>query len=112
MAKLFDVVEGWTQELGPFVLRADGTPITLTGLTVTLLLRGHGDADETAIPGGQIRVAADQSADPGEVYYTPADGDLVNASSPYTIRWRITDSNGDHAYVPNGPADTLLVYRP
>jgi len=111
MAKILDVVEGWTQELGPFMLRADGSPITLTGLTVTLILRGHGDTEETEIPSGQIRVA-DQGTDPGEAYFTPVAGDLVNASSPYTIRWRLTDGNGDHAYVPNGPADTITVYRP
>jgi len=105
---LLDLTEGWTQEVGPFTLKSNLTPIDLTGLTVALVLktnRGQEVSVATRVPtqtGGAI----------GQAYFTPDTEALVAANSPYTVHWQLTDTGGKVAFVPNGQADRINVYAP
>lgn len=110
MAKLFEVVEGWTQELGPITLKMDGVALDLTGLTVVLALRGNDDQVITIA--GSTRVASNQVTEKGHVYYTPAAADLTRAKSPINIRWKVTDGAGTIVFFPNAAADQIVVYEP
>jgi hypothetical protein len=108
MANLFDVVEGWTQELGPFTLKVDGVVQDLTGMTVRLHLR---DKSGTVLAfTGTTRV--DNAPSTGKAYYTPAATDLTNARSPIDVRWEVVDGAGKVVFFPNGKADQITVYKP
>ena len=108
MAKLLDIVEGWTGELGPFTLKADGTAVDLTGLTVALILRDRsGTAVTTA---GDTRVHGTPTS--GQVYYRPDAADMTAALSPYSAHWQVTDGSGYVVYFPNAAADTIVVFTP
>jgi hypothetical protein len=105
MAKLLDIVEGWTAELGPFTLKNDGGALNLTGLTVVPLIR---DADQRLITfAGTSEKDADQTT--GRMYLTPTAADFKAARAPYTLRWKVTDSDGKVVHYPNGEADTIEV---
>ena len=108
MAKLLDVVEGWTDELGPFTLKADGVAVDLTGMDEELILRDKDGALVTVA--GTTRI--DGTPTTGKVYFKPAAGDLLNSKSPYKLHWKITDGAGDVVFFPNGAPDSLVVYRP
>lgn len=114
MASLFDIVEGWTQELGPFVLRVDGTPLPLTGFDVSLVLRPMvgGKPGTPVTLGGTTRVDSDQVTNPGAVYYKPAATDMKAKFSPYTIHWKVVDGSGNVVFFPNTSADTINVNTP
>jgi hypothetical protein len=106
MSTLVEIAEGWTDELGPFTLEADGSPVDLTGLTVSLVLRGRDGTLVTTTDDTRI----DDDPTSGKVYYTPDATDLSAAQSPYTLRWQVTDGDGI-VFFPNGRADALVVYR-
>lgn len=108
MAKLLDVVEGWTDELGPFTLKADGAAVNLTGLTIEPILKDK-NGDQVTIEASQYRI--DGTPTTGKVYFTPATGDLLNSLQPYKLRWKVTDGS-DVVYFPNAAADTINVHRP
>lgn len=108
MAKLLEIVEGWTGELGPFTLKADGVAVDLTGMTVGLVLKKR--AGETVSTLGNTRV--DDAPNTGRVYYAPDADDMVNALSPYTVHWQVTDGVGKVVFFPNGAADTIVVFKP
>ncbi len=107
MSTILEVVEGWTQELGPFTLRIDGDPFPggLDGFTVALVLKGKTGTVVTA----DTRADDDQSANPGQVFYTPATDDLVAAESPYSMHWKVTDGNGKVVFFPHTKGDRLIV---
>jgi hypothetical protein len=109
MQPLLRIVEGWTAELGPFTLMADGVPINLTGLTVELELRPAGSTAyvDTA---GNVRVDDDTTT--GRVYYKPDAADFVAANSPYAMHWKVTDGDGNVVFFPNVGADLVNVYVP
>lgn len=109
--RLVDIVEGWTAELGPFTLLSAGAAVDLTGLDVTLILTDV-TGTPVSIDDSQVRIATDQSADRGKVYFTPAEGQLVHALSPYAMRWEVIDGAGKVAYWPNTEADQLVVNKP
>ena len=116
--RLIDVVEGWTAELDPFRLWVDDQPLDLTGMTVDLILKDSTGAP-VAIDDAQIRKDSDQTWNPatqaggrGQVYFGPTAGQLLNAKSPYTMHWKVTDGAGKVAYWPNSGADLLTVYKP
>jgi hypothetical protein len=109
MAKLLDLVEGWTDELGPFTLLADGVAVDLTGLDIVPVLT---DAFRAAVPIPSDRVRVADDATTGQVYLTPADGELLNARSPYRLRWQVTDGDGRRVYFPNADADEIRVFKP
>lgn len=108
MAKLLEIVEGWTGELGPFTLKADGVAVDLTGMTVALVLK---DKDGAAVDTtGDTRVSGTPTS--GKVYYAPGAADMTNAASPYTVHWSVTDAFGKVVFFPNGAADTIVVFKP
>jgi len=111
MSLLYTLTEGWTAPL-EFTLRygEDATPLNLTGMTVTLYLRDRfGELVDTA---GDVEPAADQSASPGVVTWTPDAADLTAAGSRYTVRFKAVDGGGSVAYFEAGEADELHVYTP
>lgn len=107
MALLFTITQGWTKELGPFLLENNDAAVDLTGMTVRLMLRGNGAPQ--FIPGsGQVRKDADQAgAGRGRVYYKPTATDFRSDRNPYTIHWEVTDQAGDIVFFPNGTPDTI-----
>lgn len=105
---LCEVVEGWTDAL-PFTLEADGTPIDLTGLTVTLYLK---DNRGTFIHSGTSAVTVLGAAGTsGAVSYTPqSTGELLSKRTPYKIRFKISTANSSQiVYFPNIDEDILKV---
>lgn len=115
MSVLLSVVSGWTGRLGAFTLKADGTPLVLTGLTVTIVI--HKPDGTLVTPGGTLTVDPDQTANPGKVYYSPGTADFVWADppgterQPYRIHFKVVDSDSKVVYFPNGAADEISVYR-
>lgn len=107
MAKLLDVVEGWTQELGPFTLLVNGVAVDLTGMTVLLLL--FDNVGNPIAYTGTTRVDATPTT--GRVYYTPAASDLSAARGPIDVRWKVTDGAGTVVFFPNAAADQIFVYK-
>jgi len=100
---MVEIVEGWTSPM-PFTLKGNGTPIDLSGMTVTLSLKDRrGASVDTA---GKVTVT---SAIDGEVTFSPAVGDLRAGSSPYAARFQVTDSNSKVLFVPNAEADAWKV---
>lgn len=108
MAVLAHITEGWTDRLGPFVLRVDGTPFDMTGMnSISLVLRNKN--------GGTVDTSGDvtQDVDPttGKVYYKPDSTDFKATLSPYTVHWKVEDGAGDIVFFPNGEADTIVVHK-
>ena len=108
MAKLLDIVEGWTGELGPFTLKADGTAVDLTGMTVELILKDRSGTVVTT--SGDTRVHGTPTT--GQVYYQPDAADMTSAASPYSVHWKVTDGSGYVVFFPNSAADTIVVFKP
>ncbi len=108
MSKLVEIVEGWTEELEAFTLKASGTAVNLTGMTVELILTTKEKVAVTLT--GTVRVDDDPTT--GRVYYKPTAADLQNDLSPYGIRWKVTDGAGDAVFFPNNKADELIVFKP
>ena len=105
MAKLTEVVEGWTTRL-TFQLEDDGTAIDGTGLTVSALdIVGN---DNVAVTTTSDYGWATQAS--GTVYYDPDSADFVASKSPYRIRYQLTDGSGKVVWYPNGAADTIIVH--
>ncbi len=107
MAKLLDVVEGWTEELEAFTLKANGVAVSLAGMDVDMILKTRSGEEVTVA--GTTRVDDDPTT--GKVYFKPGVGDLLNAQSPYSIRWKVTDGAGDAVFFPNAAADTIVVFK-
>ena len=110
---ILDLVEGQTLPLDfglkGLVFGATGyTYVDLTGSTVSTVLR---DAAGTIVKDTTAGVSVTSSTG-GLVRYEPtsSSGDLfVAAQSPYTIRFRLTDSQSNVDYFPRDEADLILV---
>lgn len=105
MAKLTDVVEGWTKRL-TFQLYEDGAAMNGTGITVSAL-------DIVGNDGVAITTTGDfdwVTASAGTVYYDPDSTDFVAAKSPYRVRFQLTDGSGAVVWHPNGAPDTIIVH--
>ena len=97
----YTVIAGTTTDLA-FQLLEAGSPIDLTGCTVTLLLSDKTGA--TVATPGTVSVT---SATEGKVKLAPTGISVfVATSSPYTVRWKIVDASSKVSYVPTGPRDT------
>lgn len=109
MAVLTEVVEGWTGVL-PFTLNADGSPVDLTGLTVSIVLKDrHYNSIKDTTEGVSVTASTG-----GTVSYAPAtsSGDLfLAAKSPYYVRFRVVDALGGKVYFPNADEDIIKVNR-
>jgi hypothetical protein len=103
------LVEGETKPVDVTLYDGEGAArvaINGTGLTVTLTVRDR--------QGGVVPVAGKVNwlvAASGTVRYEPAAEDLKAASSPYSARFKVTDSNSDDAFYPNGEADVWKVRK-
>lgn len=86
------LVQGWTETIS-FTLYADGTPIDLTGRTVTMQVRDKTDTDPAFL--GSVAVI---DATAGKVGFTPNASDLLASESPYTVRFKVMS---DGYFVPN-----------
>lgn len=112
MSLLVKITEGWSQEIGPFTLRAQGDPVDLTGMTVALIVRSA--ATFKIVNSGRVRVASNQTTNPGQVFWRPepSDFDTNDVDGPlYTFHWKVTDSAGRVVFFPNGDADTIRVAK-
>lgn len=115
MNVVYSVTEGWTKDL-PFILKVNGVPFSLAGLTdVTLKLRRS--SGTLVSISGTITVDPNQVTNPGKVIYTPGAGDFVYENLRYTIvqlypyHWRVVDGSGEVAFFPNGEPDYIEVSR-
>lgn len=106
MTPLIEIVEGWTDAL-PFRLNADGVPVDLTGMVVSIVLR---DKNGSTIKDSTNGVTVTGSTD-GDVDYGPSSSDFTVARSPYKVRFRVRDALQKVAYFPNAEED-LIVVRP
>lgn len=95
------VVEGWTGPLA-FQLLAAGVPANLTGQTVTMSVR-----DKALQPVTGFTVAVVSPTD-GRVSVEPPAG-LLRSSSPYTVRFKVTDAQNRHVFFPSDEPDTWIV---
>lgn len=105
-----DWVEGETAPRD-FILKEDGEPKDLTGLTVTLeLWKRDGTAVTTT---GDLAVITPQTgADVGRVRLTPDADDLVAADSPLRARFKASDLLGGFGYFPRGEPMIWRVRKP
>lgn len=115
MTPLLTIVEGWTEQLGPFTLLNDGAPLVLDGLTVSVILRSLA-AGSSSKAGAGVVTKLDQALYPGQVTYAPAATDFTMSETlvleqPYLLHWKVIDADGKIAYWPNGLGDEILVCR-
>lgn len=104
MTPLTEVVEGWTGAL-PFTLNADGDPVDLTGMIVTIVLK---NADGTVVNDSSSGITV-TNATGGEVTYAPTSSAFVATKTPYKIRFRVVDAVAKTVYFPNEDEDLILV---
>lgn len=107
MSTLTALVEGWTGAL-PFTLNADGLPVNVTGMTVSIVLK---DCEGTVVKDTTAGITLTLSTG-GELEYAPSSssGDLFVASrTPYKIRFRVKDALQKVVYFPNVDEDLIVV---
>lgn len=92
------IFEGRTAPVD-FTLSADGTAQNLTGATVVAVVTDHVGNPVTVTNAVTIQVAAS-----GVVRWVPVVGDLHARLSPYSFRFKVTDSGGDDEGFPNADA--------
>lgn len=102
-----ELVEGWTERIKDQLIN-DAGPFDLSGYLVGLKLTdrfGH----EIEFNGS---VGVEDAAN-GLVYFDPEPLDLINAKSPYYVRWQVTVDDADRArgYFPVGKPDVWHVRR-
>ena len=96
----YSIVAGTTASIR-FQLLEAGSPIDLSGSTVTLLL-----SDKTGTVVNNPGTVTITTASTGKVSLTPTDGNVfVAGNGPYLARWRIEDNAGKMSFVPSGPRD-------
>jgi hypothetical protein len=111
MAVLYTIVEGWTQELGPFTLRKDGVAINLLNITVDLILEPSHSLEPITFTGVVRKADQTQVGNHGQMFFKPAASDLLNKDSPYLVRWKLTDASGV-VFAPSGEQDQIIVNKP
>lgn len=105
------LVEGWTERIRTQLL-ADGTPFPLTDYdlppaAVEMILATNLGAIVT--PSG---VSGIDTPSTGIVYFDPEPSDLLAKHSPYSVRWKVTDSDGKSVFFPNDAAEQWIVHEP
>lgn len=102
-------VDGETKPVDVTLYDGEGTSRTAVngaGLTIALVLRDRTGALVPTAGAVDWLVAAS-----GTVRFNPAVTDLRAANGPYEARWKVTDSNSDDAYYPNGEAEIWTVRK-
>jgi len=108
MSIIANITEGWTGELGPFVMRSNNSVFDLTGMTVATQLRDS--FGRTFVPTGTTRIGL---AGNGEVFFKPVEADFKangNVSLAYRIHFLVIDSAGTKLWFPNGQPDEIVVW--
>lgn len=96
----YSIVAGTTANV-IFQLLEAGSPIDLTGATVTLLLSDK--TGTTVTSPGTVSIVDETT---GKVQLAPTDANVfVAANGPYLARWKVVDSGAKIFYVPSGPRD-------
>lgn len=101
-----ELVQGWTDPIN-HILKADKVIVNLTGMTVALLL--YDKLDALVAFTGTVSVP---DAAGGKVRFSPAANDFLAASSPYKMRWKVTDGAGKISFFPNQTAYPWIVRLP
>lgn len=98
------LVQGWTNELGPFTLTLDGAPAPLDGVTVEVVLFRYSDPHASVVTGaGTVRVPVPAN---GQVYYAPAAGDFKPGS--YHLRFKVTNNQDAVVFFPSGSVPLMV----
>jgi hypothetical protein len=96
-------------KIGPFILTVAGAKLDLTGKTVELVLRDNaGSIVDTT---DKVLVDADQTANTGHLYWTPATDDVSHEKSPYLLHVKVTTGDDPPLFFPSGPAYRLEADR-
>ena len=98
-----DFVQGWTSRI-KYTVYTDGAVQDLTAMSVQLVAYDRTDSPVSFV--GTVGIATPAS---GLVYFDPSDTDLLKSKSPYSIRWKVTDSNGRVAFFPSGAPEVWYV---
>lgn len=113
MKPLMSIVEGWTGAL-PFTLQTQSSsqsapqPFDLTGFTVKIVLKNSAG---TLVKDTTAGITVTGSTN-GQLEYAPAtsSGDLfLAASTPYRVRFQVTDALLKSVYHPNDEEDLIEV---
>jgi hypothetical protein len=114
MRPLFSIVEGTTKPL-LFTLQTQGTtdprPVAfdLTGYSAVQIVLKNSAGTIVKDTSSGVTVTGTTA---GQVQYEPSSssGDLfVSGSSPYRVRWRVTDALSDVEFWPNDEEDLIEV---
>lgn len=106
-----NIVEGWTKPI-KFTLKEDGTPVDLRNDSGALTLSVRTKDDQVVTFGGALAVDDPVGADFGKITVSPLATDFRNADSPYAVRVRRTDSDGNTVYYPDAVPIKFNVAKP
>lgn len=96
----YSLVAGTTTPIR-FQLLEAGSPIDLSGSTVTLLL-----SDKAGVNISNPGTVTVTDAINGKIALAPTDINVFTAANgPYLARWKIVDSSSKISFVPTGPRD-------
>jgi len=109
------LVEGWTERVRDQLL-VDGAPLDLTAYAgddppASVVMQLFGRDGKAVAFEGEAGVDAEGGAT-GVVYFDPDADDLKASLSPYTVRWKVTDSFGKVVFFPNGDPEIWVVDSP
>jgi hypothetical protein len=104
MSQLRETVAGSTAPM-EWDLKNDGASFDAQGMDPSAVLR---DKDGNVVTfAGTVEWA---NAALSRIRYSPADSDLDDAKSPYTLHLTVTDGLNKKAFYPDGQPITLVVY--
>lgn len=103
-----ELTEGWTGPIDEQLLR-DGSPYDITTMTVALILKTKSGALVSTTSTAEVTIF-DSTA--GIVRYLPTTADLKASLSPYSAKWKVTDSTGRIVFFPSGRPSRWDVYEP
>jgi hypothetical protein len=101
--------QAWTEPI-LYALTQNGNPLNLAGLTVALV--GDQTLNRQLTPISFAGTVGISNATEGIVYFNPAATDLVATSSPYYVRWQITDGSVLVSFYPRLNPITWIVQNP
>lgn len=96
------IVEGWTGSID-FRLLADGSAQNLTGMTVVGV--AYDRLRNPVVLTGDLSVL---SATGGRVRLQPDTGDFLESSSPYELRFKVTDGGLDTFFPSEEPISVIV----
>ena len=109
-AKLLEITEGWSAEIGPIQALSDGVGFALTDYTCTAIVTDSARA--TVASAATVRKHSDQTTYPGYWYFTPDPTKWLTTGSPYYIHLKLVDGSSKVAFFPNGEAMQVVVNKP